>query len=58
MQNKIHILTILGIGIYVIYSLINRFAYEIPDGIALPIVITTMVMIVAGALIQQRKSRK
>lgn len=58
MRNKIHILTILGIGIYVIYSLINRFVYEIPDGIALPIVIITMVMIVAGALIQQRKPRK
>ena len=55
---KIHILTMLGIGIYVIYSLFNRFVYEIPDGIAIPIVIITMVMIVVGALLQQKKTRK
>lgn len=58
MRKKLHILTILGIGIYVSYSLINRFAYEIPDKIAVPIVITTMIMIVLGALLQQRKSGK
>ncbi|HSR03834.1 MAG TPA: hypothetical protein VLM88_04530 [Proteiniclasticum sp.] len=58
MRNKIHILTILGIGIYVIYSLINRFVYEIPDWFGLPLLITTMSMIIIGALIQQRKYRK
>lgn len=57
MRNKLHILTILGIGIYVIYALIHRFVHEIPDKAALPLVVVSMAMIVVGALIRQRKQR-
>ena len=57
MRKKPHILTLLGIGIYVIYSLVNRFVYEIPDRAALPLVVVSMAMIVGGVLISQRKQK-
>ncbi len=55
LRKKLHILTMTGIGIYVIYSFMDRFMYEFSDKIELPLVVTSMSMVVLGALIQQRK---
>lgn len=48
MKGKGSILTKVGLLIYVLYSLVDRFIVRIPDIIAIPIMILGIVMIVAG----------
>jgi prepilin signal peptidase PulO-like enzyme (type II secretory pathway) len=48
MKGKLSVLTTIGILVYVIYSLVDRFVIEIPDIVAIPVMMLGIVLILAG----------
>ena len=48
----------IGILLYVIVSLIDRFFYQIPDFIYIPLAILGIVIIIAGFLIDKKKNKR
>ena len=50
MNGKVSILTMLGVVVYVVYSLVNRFIVEIPDIVAIPVIILGIILILTGIL--------
>ena len=48
MKGKVSVLTRIGILVYVIYSWVDRFIIEIPDIVAIPIMILGIVLIMTG----------
>jgi prepilin signal peptidase PulO-like enzyme (type II secretory pathway) len=50
MKGRISVLTTIGILVYVIYSLVDRFIIEIPDSVAIPVMILGIVFILAGII--------
>lgn len=50
MKGKISVLTTIGILVYVIYSLVDRFIIEIPDIVAIPVMILGIVLILTGII--------
>jgi prepilin signal peptidase PulO-like enzyme (type II secretory pathway) len=48
MKGKISILTMNGLVVYVVYSLIDRFIVEIPDIVAIPVIILGTIFILTG----------
>lgn len=48
MKGKVNMLTIIGVIVYVVYALINRFIFEIPDILAIPIIILGIIFILTG----------
>jgi prepilin signal peptidase PulO-like enzyme (type II secretory pathway) len=54
MKGKASALTAIGSLIYVIYSLVDRFIIEIPDVVAIPIMILGIVLILTG-IVKTRK---
>lgn len=48
MKGKVSVPTTIGILVYVIYSLVDRFIVAIPDIVAIPVMILGIVLIVAG----------
>ena len=50
MKGRISELTTIGILVYVIYSLVDRFIIEIPDSVAIPVMILGIVFILAGII--------
>ena len=49
------ILKILGFGVYIVTSLINRFVVFIPDAVYIPIAVVSLGMIIAGLIIGKKK---
>ena len=50
------ILRILGFGIYIVTSLVNRFVVYIPDAVYIPIAVVSIGMIIAG-FVMGRKTK-
>jgi prepilin signal peptidase PulO-like enzyme (type II secretory pathway) len=48
MKGKISILTMVGVVVYVVYSLVDRFIVEIPDIMAIPVIILGTIFILTG----------
>ena len=48
----------IGIILYVVLSLIDRFFYKIPDYIYIPLAILGVVIIIAGFVIDKKKGVK
>ena len=48
MKGKVSILIIIGVIVYVAYSLINRFVVEIPDIVGIPVIIIGIIFILTG----------
>ena len=48
MKGKANGLTAIGALVYAIYSLVDRFIIEIPDIVAIPIMILGIVLIMTG----------
>ena len=48
MKGKVSILTAIGILVYVVYSLVDRFIIEIPDIVAIPVIIIGIAFILIG----------
>lgn len=48
------ILKILGFGVYIVTSLINRFVVFIPDAVYIPIAVVSLGMIIAGLIIGKK----
>ena len=48
MKGKVNILTTIGILVYVVYSLVDRFIIEIPDIVAIPIMLLGIIFILTG----------
>lgn len=48
MNGKVSILTMLGVVVYVVYSLVDRFIVEIPDIVAIPVIILGTILILTG----------
>ena len=56
MKRELSILTKIGIIIYVVYSLVDRFIVGIPDIIAIPIMIIGIALMTIGNLKTSRDS--
>ncbi len=54
MKGKANGLTAIGALVYAIYSLVDRFIVEIPDIVAIPIMILGIILILAG-IVKTRK---
>ncbi len=48
MKGKVSVLTTIGVLLYVVYSLIDRFIVEIPDIVAIPVIIFGTICILTG----------
>lgn len=48
MKGKVSVLTRIGILVYVVYSWVDRFIIEIPDIVAIPVMILGIVLILTG----------
>ena len=48
----------LGILLYVVLSLIDRFFYKIPDYIYIPLMVLGIVIIIVGFVIDKKKNKK
>jgi prepilin signal peptidase PulO-like enzyme (type II secretory pathway) len=48
MKGKVSILTLIGVVVYVVYSLVDRFIVEIPDIVAIPAIILGTIFILTG----------
>lgn len=48
----------IGILLYVIVSLIDRFFYKIPDYIYIPLVILGIVIIIVGFILDKKRNEK
>ena len=48
----------IGILLYVVLSLIDRFFYQIPDYIYIPLAILGIGIIIAGFVIDKKKNKK
>ncbi|NLJ59549.1 MAG: hypothetical protein GX338_01220 [Firmicutes bacterium] len=48
MKGRVSVLTMIGILVYVIYSLVDRFVIQIPDIVAIPVMILGIILILAG----------
>ena len=48
MKGKVSILTTIGILVYVVFSLVDRFIVEIPDIVAIPVIILGTILILTG----------
>ena len=57
MKNRSFIGSI-GILLYVVLSLIDRFFYQIPDYIYIPLAILGIGIIIAGLVIDKKKNKK
>ena len=49
---------ILGILLYVVLSLIDRFFYKIPDYIYIPLMVLGIVIIIVGFVIDKKNNKK
>lgn len=49
------ILRILGFGLYILASLVNRFVVFIPDAVYIPIAVVSIGLIVAGFIMGKKK---
>ena len=49
---------ILGIILYVVLSLIDRFFYKIPDYIYIPLMVLGIVIIIVGFVIDKKNNKK
>lgn len=48
------ILKILGFGVYIVTSLINRFVVFIPDAVYIPIAVVSIGLIIAGLVVGKK----
>lgn len=48
------ILRILGFGIYMIFSIVNRFITPIPDVVFIPIAVVSIGLIIAGLVVGKK----
>lgn len=48
MKGKVSVLTMIGVLLYVVYSLIDRFIVEIPDIAAIPVIMVGTICILTG----------
>ena len=48
----------LGILLYVVLSLIDRFLYKIPDYIYIPLMVLGIVIIIVGFVIDKKNNKK
>ena len=48
----------IGILLYVVLSLIDRFFYKIPDYIYIPLAIVGIVIIIVGFIIDKKKNKQ
>ena len=48
----------IGILLYVVLSLIDRFIYQIPDYIYIPLAILGIVIIIVGFVIDKKKNKQ
>lgn len=54
MKEKMYILTRIGILIYILYSLVDRFIVRISNIVAIPLMIFGILMIVVGYIKRSR----
>ncbi|HZJ76182.1 MAG TPA: hypothetical protein VFC70_00610 [Oscillospiraceae bacterium] len=55
MERRINIFIELGVLIYVVYLLIDKFIVEIPYVIAIPVLVLGIVLMITGAIKTYRK---
>lgn len=55
-MNKKNLLIISGFILYIVLTGIDRFVYEVPDIIYFPLVIAGLVLVIAGVIVNKRKS--
>lgn len=55
MKNNGKIFLEIGVMVYVLYSVVNRFFFEIPDKAAYVIMATGLICILVGLLLNRRK---
>lgn len=48
----------IGILLYVVLSLVDRFFYQIPDYIYIPLAILGIVIIIAGFVVDKKKNKQ
>ena len=48
----------IGILLYVVLSLVDRFFYQIPDYIYIPLAILGIVIIIAGVVVDKKKNKQ
>ena len=57
MKSRYNFSTIIGVLIYLIYSSVDRFIVEIPDVVAIPLMIVGIVLIIVGAVKSRNSNR-
>ncbi len=55
MHSRVSNLTKIGILIYLVYMIVNRFIIDIPDILAIPIMVIGIILILAGIIKIPRK---
>jgi prepilin signal peptidase PulO-like enzyme (type II secretory pathway) len=56
MTKRYNLATIMGVLLYVLYSVVDRFLVKIPDVIAIPAMVVGLVFIVCGLVMERKKS--
>jgi len=57
MKSRYNLSTIIGVLIYLIYSSVDRFIVEIPDVVAIPLMIVGIVLIIVGVVKSRNSNR-
>ncbi|MFA6693904.1 MAG: hypothetical protein WCS44_03620 [Bacillota bacterium] len=58
MKRKISTLTMTGLLVYVVYSIVDRFFVAVPNVVAIPIIVIGLVMILFGSIKTPQANRK
>lgn len=58
MKGKISTLTMTGLLVYVVYSIVDRFFVAVPNVVAIPIIVIGLVMILFGSIKTPQANRK
>jgi predicted PurR-regulated permease PerM len=55
MKKRYNIATTIGILLYILYSAVDRFFWEIPDAIAIPVMILGIILIIGGFVMARKE---
>jgi hypothetical protein len=56
MKKRPHIATSIGVLLYVLYSVVDRFFWEIPHAIAIPVMILGIILMIGGLVMARKEN--
>jgi hypothetical protein len=55
MKKRYNLATTIGVLLYVLYSVVDRFVVEIPNAIAIPVMVLGIILIIGGFLMARKE---